>query len=533
MSLGSKILSNTAWQIFGRLFTAVIGIVAVKIITNYLPTDAFGQYTTLYEYIGFFAIAADFGLYTIGVREMAKKERSVNEILANILSIRIVLIIVTLGLAGLIAQLIPTYQNTFVASGIWLVALTTALTLLHGTLSSVLQYKLKMMYANISVVVSRIISIAYIVFTIFYLHPSNIEQGFKHLLYAGIFANIGLLLTTIYYVSKEAKIHLDFNWKYTKELVVKSLPLGLALILSTIYFKIDVILIGLMRDYHEAGIYGVPLKIMEILAVIPVFFMNSALPAITEAFNKQKERFTSLLKRSYEFLLLAAVPMLIGGIILAYPLTFAISNPQFLSGYHCTNNIQIVDVDPIQANQICADAEVNQNFKWEQGKPNTAIYLAGSDIALRLLIIATFFAFISHLFSFAFVAMDKQIVLMVINLIGMIFNVVTNLILIPKYGFIGAAFTTILSELIILGAGYLAMRKLTEFRFPLKYSFKVLSAGLIMGAVVFALQPVTYQFLQNFNIFILIPLGGIVYLASLFAFKALDHEQVKRLLKFR
>lgn len=533
MSLGSKILSNTAWQIFGRLFTAIVGIIAIKIITNYLSTDVFGQYTTLYEYIGFFAIAADFGLYTIGVREMAKKEKPVNEILANILSIRIVLIILTLGLAGVIAQLIPKYQDTFVASGIWLVGLTTGLTLLHGTLSSVLQYKLKMMYANISVVISRIISIGYIVFTIFYLHPENIEQGFNHLLYAGIFANIGLLVTTMYYVSKEAKIYLDFNWKYTKELVVKSLPLGLALILSTIYFKIDVILIGLMRDYHEAGIYGVPLKIMEILAVIPVFFMNSALPAITEAFNNQKERFTGLLKRSYEFLILAAVPMLIGGIILAYPLTFAISNPQFLSGYHCTNNIQIVDVDSTKANQICADTEINENFIWEEAKPNTAIYLQGSDIALKLLIIATFFAFISHLFSFAFVAMDKQAVLMIINFIGMVFNVVTNLILIPKYGFVGASFTTILSELIILIIGYAAMRKLTEFTFPIHYTFKVILAGLIMGAVVFALQPFTYGFLQNFNILVLLPLGGIVYIASLFAFKALDHDHVKRLLKFR
>ena len=532
MSLGKKILSNTLWQIMGRLFTASVGIIAIKIITNYLPTDAFGQYTTLYEYIGFFAIAADFGLYTIGVREMAKKEKSESEILSNILAIRLILIVVTLGLAGVVAQLIPKYQDTFISTGIWIVALTTALTLIHGTLSSVLQYRLKMMYSNISIVVSRLISISYIIFVIFHLHPENIEQGFTHLLYAGVLANIVLVLITAHFVSKETKIYVDFNWKYTKELVIKALPLGLALILSTIYFKIDVILIGLIRNYHEAGIYGVPLKVMEILAVIPVFFMNSALPAITEAFHKQADRFNNLLHRCWDFLTLAAVPLLIGGIILAFPLTFAISNPQFLTGYHCTNNIQIVETTEELATKTCAETPIDENFKWNEPVKDSFIYLTGSDIALKLLLIATFFAFLNALFSFTLVSMDKQSVLLGINAIGMIFNVITNIILIPKWGFTGAAITTIFSELIIFGCGFLAMKKYTQFKIPILHSFKVLLAGLIMGLPIYYLQPVTYSYMENFNILILIPLGGIIYIAALYLLKALDHDQIKRLLKF-
>ena len=97
MSLAKKILTNTIWQVIGRTVTAALGIISIKIITNYLPTDMYGQYATLYEFTGFFAIAADFGLYTIGVREMAKKEKEVHEVLANILSIRLVLMVLCLG----------------------------------------------------------------------------------------------------------------------------------------------------------------------------------------------------------------------------------------------------------------------------------------------------------------------------------------------------------------------------------------------------------------------------------------------------
>jgi O-antigen/teichoic acid export membrane protein len=74
MGLARSILTNTFWMVLGRTMVAILGVLSIKIVTNYLPTDVYGQYTTVYEFMAFFAIAADFGLYTIGVREMAKKK---------------------------------------------------------------------------------------------------------------------------------------------------------------------------------------------------------------------------------------------------------------------------------------------------------------------------------------------------------------------------------------------------------------------------------------------------------------------------
>jgi len=532
MSLGKKILSNTAWQILGRLITSGLGIVTVKFITNYLPTDVYGQYTTLYQYISFFAIGADFGLYTIGIREMAKKEKSENEILANILSIRTILILFTLSLASIIAQFIPAYQNTFIQSGVWIIALSTAIILLYGTLSSILQYKLKMLYSTLCLVIGKIISVSYIIYTIFFLNPDNIERGFHNLLVAGVIGNATLLLLVIYFVSRETKIYFDFNWSYTKHLVTKALPLGLALILSTVYFKIDVILISILRDYHETGIYGVPLKIMEIISVIPIFFMNSALPSITKAWQKSNNNFIRLLHKSWDFLLLLAVPIMIGGMILAYPLTFLISNPQFLSGYHCTQNIQAVYTLESTAQTECSQIKINPTFLWEKDQAHNYVYLVGSDIALNLLLLATFFTFLNTLFSFSLVAMDKQKILLLINLIGVIFNIVANLLIIPKYGFVGAAYTTIFSEILIFISGLYALHKLINYHPQILKSLKIILAGLIMGIPVYYLQNITYQYLENLNILILIPIGVITYLFSLYILKAINHDDLKNFLKF-
>jgi len=74
MSLSIKVFSNTFWQVFGRLFTALVGVISIKLITSALPTSVYGMYTTLFELIGFFAIIADFGLYTICVQQKKKKK---------------------------------------------------------------------------------------------------------------------------------------------------------------------------------------------------------------------------------------------------------------------------------------------------------------------------------------------------------------------------------------------------------------------------------------------------------------------------
>lgn len=540
MSRIKSILSNTFWQVLGRVVTAVLGVISIKIITNYLPTEIYGQYSTIYEFIGFFAIAADFGLYTIGVREMAKKEKPESEILANILSIRLFLIAACLVAAGLVVQLIPKYQNTFIEMGIWIVALTTALALLSGTLSSILQFKLKMKYANFAIILSRVISVGYVAYTVFILNPENLQTGFTHLLYAGLFANIFLLICTYYYAKQHANIYLDFNFKYTKELIKKALPYGLALILSTIYFKLDIILLSLLKNYHQVGVYAVPLKLMEILSVIPVFLLNSALPALTEHFHHNLEKFNQTVTKLWIFLKLLAAPIMIGGIILGFPITFVISNPQFLSGYHCVNNIQVVYQNFTEAEQKCPETKINQDFKYNTDNFNwteratdspQVVYLLGSDIALKLILVGMFFSYLNSLFSFSLVAADQQSKLIIINGIGVIFNFITNIIFIPKYGFVGAAITTALSEIIILAGTYYYAKQHFKINIPVLKSAKIMLAAILMGLAVWYLDAPTYKLLQTFNLLLLVPIGGIIYALLIYLFKVITYDDLRQILK--
>ena len=75
-----KILFNTLSQFLGKAIIGVFGIITVKILTAYLGKAGYGFYKSIFEFMAFFGIIADFGLYTIGVREMSKTPENESKI---------------------------------------------------------------------------------------------------------------------------------------------------------------------------------------------------------------------------------------------------------------------------------------------------------------------------------------------------------------------------------------------------------------------------------------------------------------------
>ena len=155
-------------------------------------------------------------------------------------------------------------------------------------ISSILQYKLKMHYATYALIIGKILGVFTIAMVA--LNIKNLDQGFFLIIAAGIITHGIMLVFSMYYASKHININLSYDFAYWKSLLTKSLPYGLALILGTIYFKIDVTFLSLFRTQTEVGLYGVPLRMIEVLIVLPMFFMNSIMATFTRAVSKLKEQ---------------------------------------------------------------------------------------------------------------------------------------------------------------------------------------------------------------------------------------------------
>jgi O-antigen/teichoic acid export membrane protein len=491
MSTARKILSNTVAQILGKAVLALLGLAVVKISTSYLSVEGYGQYVLVYEFLAFFGIAADLGLFTIAVKEMSKDESRIPKIIGNILSLRTILIVFTMTAAILSVFLIPKYSDTRIPIGVAIASLTVFLTIINGTITSVLQTKLKMGRAALATILGKIVSVGFMVYIVFYGFPQDSETGFYMLIAAGIIGNLVMLLTTHYYVRKITPLEYRFDFVIWKEVFIKALPYGLALILTTIYFRIDTILISFIRNDREVGVYGVAMRMLEQLTILPLYFMNSVLPVLTRTIQESKERYQQVIKYAFDFLAALSVPMVVGGVILAYPIIFIVSTPEFLS-------------------------RVSEGFY-------------GSDIAFQILIFALLFQFLSTLFAFILISVNKQSRLLYINAVCVIFNLITNLIFIPYYGFIGAAVTSVISEFFILTATYFTAKKYLDFNISFLNLGKIIFSAFVMGLSLYYLQPLTYQYMQNWNVLLLIPVGGLIYAAMLFLTKTINKEMISLL----
>ena len=104
--------------------------------------------------------------------------------------------------------------------------------------------------------------------------------------------------------------------------------------------------------------------------------------------------------------------------------------------------------------------------------------------ALQILIWATVFTFANSAFVQLFQSTNRQVLLTKITFIGMIVNIILNLILIPKFSFIAASFNTLITEFLILAMVLIIAQRIgyiTNGKKLINDSIKIIISSLIMG----------------------------------------------------
>ena len=156
------------------------------------------------------------------------------------------------------------------------------------------------------------------------------------------------------------------------------------------------------------------------------------------------------------------------------------------------------------------------------------VLIAGQDFilsagVLNILIFATGIIFLGVLFSNMIISLEKQKTLAYIYAFGALFNLIANLIFIPKYSYTGAAWTTFLTELavtlLMVFILFRVLKTFLSFKPVLKYAL----AALVMALFLF--------YLSSLPLFLLILLAVLVYFASLYLFGGISAKEVLILVK--
>jgi len=416
-----KIATNTLSQVLSKIATAFISIFLIGILTKYLSLEMYGIYNKVYNYLGIFAFLADLGLYTITIREITENKKDTVKIVGNVLSLRFILWIGILFLSLFIGFILPWYNSFFTLLGIGIISIFTIISLINSSILALMQSYMKMEFSFISVTLWKILNISLVCFIVFFLFPSSGVENYNiSLMFIFLAGLSGIILNTflnyIYASKKIIPIKFWFDREYITHIFKISLPYGVALFLWMVYFKVDVVLLSILESQDMANIsialYSLPMKIVEVLMVMWGFYLNSILPSLTKNFKKwNKKKAQKLIDISFKILLSAGLTVFIFGSLLRDNIISIIASEKYLSG----------------ANHIYS---------------STSVF----SIVLAVLL----FYFISLVFIYILIAVKKQSRLLKINLVVTIFNIVWNIILIPKYSFMWAGITTVLSQILLL-----------------------------------------------------------------------------------
>lgn len=469
MSYARAIAKNAAIQGGSRALAAVLGIVAVGMMTRTLGQSGFGAYTTAISFLQIFGILIDFGLTLTLVQMLSVPGADESRIASGVLTLRFISAAAFLALAPIAIGVIsfPYPPEVKIAVGIGTLAFLG--NALMGSLTGIFQRHLRMDLTALGELAGRVALIVGLALTF------KFTQALPAVMLVVGLANV----VTVALLARSARRFVRLRWSIDPELwrevARRSLPLGISIALNLIYLRGDVFLLSLFRSQHEVGLYGASYRVLDLLTMIPTMFMGLVLPGLARAFaGEERENLRRYLQRSFDFLVLLALPITMGGFAIGSQLMQTVAGPAFvLSG--TILNVLIWGVPGIFLGTLYGHAIVALR------KQRTMIWGYGSVAAAAT---------------------------------------VLYLITIPRSGVWGAAEVTILTETAIAAITFLLVARTIRSIPNLRIAGKALIAALGMTVFLLALHPGT-------SIAVSIPLGGLIYVALLALMRAVPKDMLR------
>ncbi len=109
--------------------------------------------------------------------------------------------------------------------------------------------------------------------------------------------------------------------------------------------------------------------------------------------------------------------------------------------------------------------------------------------ALQILSLAIVFMFADNTFAATLNAIDKQNVFAFVAMVGLVINVGVNLVVIPRYGYLGASWAVVVTEAALVVVGWFVLRAQLGTIRVISTSWKAIVAGAGDGCVHLRRQP--------------------------------------------
>ncbi|MEA2633476.1 MAG: hypothetical protein QOJ33_633 [Chloroflexota bacterium] len=459
--LASRTLRNSVLVVGARALAKLAVFIVVVLLWRHLGADNYGRFAAMIVYVTLVGVVADLGLQTVFIRDASRDRSAFTRYLANLLSARLLLSMVALLILALALRLLSPTLFPYTLAAFALLLTTSYSSLLRA----VFYIRGRLGYEAIAIVAESIVLLALTIVAI------NRRATWDAFLWV---YTISYLFTCLFAFAVlrwrwHERVAVRLEPVFVRRLLMAGLPLALGFTITTIYAQLDIVLLQLFKNFQMVGWYSAANKYIDAVAWVPQSAMGVVFPALSLLGAGDRRRLAFAYEKSFKMLALVGLPLAVGLGVMAGPIV------HFTRGF-------------------------------EQSIP-----------ALQILAPSVVLLFVNNAFIYTLTAINRQLDFTRLALFTLAVNLVLNLILIPAYGYLGAAAASTVTEVALFAGGWWLLRRQ---RLPLSIGgggVRVLASVAVMGLVVYSVR--------TWPLAVVIILGAAVYAVALIALRALNAEE--------
>ena len=464
---GRRLTADIAVQLVARVVNLALGVVVTIVVVRTLGQHEYGQWSTIIAVGELLGYIGDLGLDRVTVRQAAADREHEPEWLGALVSLRFLLSI-PVTLAFLAIMLVISSDSTMRVSS--LIYAIVALLPPLSCLSIVFQLRVR---NDLSMAILTLNSVLWTGAGLFLAAVSGNMVAFAVAFVAAFVVSVAVQTVL---VRRMTTIRIRASRPLWPELWRVALPVGIAAMLTFAYGRIDQVLVFQISGSDEAGIYGAMYRILTNAAFVPMAVMTTLFPLLA---SMERDRIRRMVQTASEYLAMVSLPIFVFVLVASGKVVRVLFGADFVAG----------------------------------------------ENALRVLMGAFVAICFGYVAGVMVIVLGLQKVFMRYALFALVVNVVLNLIFIPKYGYMAAAWITLATEVIVQILAIRIVLATLELRPKLARLARILLASAAMGLVLWALDAAGAGFVW------LVLAAAATYPVALLALRALVPSELGALLK--
>lgn len=458
-------ISLSIAELIGKLGQFFIFVYIARSMGNVI----FGTFNFAYAFALIAVVFTDIGINYMLIREVSKHRDKIGSYIGNSFLIKFVLSITTF-IFVMVTMNAGNFPNSTKVV-VYLVFAYMILRTLCELLFTVFKAYESMHYEAIIKLLNTVALTIFIFFAIF----RNLGIISVSIIYVAVQFFI-FILSFIIVIKKFIKISFRFDLELSKEMIKKASPFTLSLVFAGIYFYIDSVMLSLIKGDAAVGLYSAAYNITLAILVIPSMYTFAIYPILSRKYtakesSKANKTIRLIYERSFKYLYMLGLPISIGLFVLARQIIVFIYGESYY----------------------------------------------GSVIALQILAWFVFMKFLSYLTGIVLSSIDMQYLRMYSQGFSAFVNLGANLILIPRYGIVGAGISTLFSEFILF---------VSSHYFVSKYFYRVKATQILFKPIIASVIMYIIVYLIHLPTLLRIFVGAVAYFIVILFLKYLDKQDI-------